>query len=101
MPFRPRLLGARAGLTRPIPAAEPWLGLTGPGGVCEVVVGGAPGELLQLPAAQVQGAGGGGFVQRPFQGPVPRRRRSRPSVIPDQNTTWDAKSGYGRLRRPQ
>lgn len=47
---------------------------TGPGGVGQVVISGAPRELLQLPAAQVQATGGRGFFERPVQGTVPTRR---------------------------
>lgn len=47
---------------------------TGPGGVSQVVIGGAPRELLQLPAAQVEAAGGRGFFKRAVQGAVPTRR---------------------------
>lgn len=47
---------------------------TGPGRVGEVVIDGAPRELLQLPAAQVKAAGGRGFFKRPVQRTVPAGR---------------------------
>ncbi len=46
-----RLLRVMLGLLSPVSGL--CSSLTGPGGVRQVVVGGAPGKLLQLPAAEV------------------------------------------------